>query len=122
MFIIYSSFTYYYKAHLKKHQKLEDSHYVFSKLISQTLSHSAVSITITSLTDFVAFLVGVTTSFKSVEIFCLYAGFSVLFCYIYQLTFFSGFLCIHLKRIQKEKNTFRHEVVPKKGVGSTLVL
>jgi len=106
MFIIYSSFTYYYKAHLKKHQKLEDSHYVFSKLISQTLSHSAVSITITSLTDFVAFLVGVTTSFKSVEIFCLYAGFSVLFCYIYQLTFFSGFLCIHLKRIQKEKNTF----------------
>ena len=65
-----------------------------------------MSITITSLTDFVAFMVGVTTDFKSVQIFCVYAGLSIFFCYFYQLTFFSGFLCLHLKRIEKKHNAF----------------
>lgn len=45
-----------------------------SERISQALSKSGVSITITSLTDFVAFLVGLSAGFKSVQIFCIYAG------------------------------------------------
>lgn len=106
MFIIYSSFTHAYKANLKNDKTLEVSRSTLSNIISKTLSHSAVSITITSVTDFVAFLIGITTGFKSVEIFCLYAGFAILFCYFYQLTFFSGFLCIHIKRIQEKKNSF----------------
>lgn len=106
MFIIYSSFTHIYRTHLKKEQCLEDSNALVASFISSTLAKSAVSVTITSLTDFVAFIVGVTTGFRSVEIFCMYAGFSILFCYFYQLTFFSGFLCLHLKRIQKKKNAF----------------
>lgn len=89
MFIIYSSFTHVYRTHLKK-QALDNSNEILCQFISTTLSKSAVSVTITSLTDFIAFIVGVTTGFKSVQIFCLYAGFSILFCYFYQLTFFSG--------------------------------
>ena len=45
-----------------------------SERISSALKKSGVSITITSLTDFIAFIVGVSTSFKSVQIFCVYAG------------------------------------------------
>lgn len=43
--------------------------------------------------------------FKSVQIFCVYVAFSILFCYIYQLTIFSGFLVIHAKRIKSNRNS-----------------
>jgi hypothetical protein len=42
--------------------------------ISIALKKSGVSITITSLTDFIAFMVGISASFKSVQIFSVYAG------------------------------------------------
>jgi predicted RND superfamily exporter protein len=77
-----------------------------SDLMSNTLSHSGVSITITSLTDFVAFMVGITTSFRSVQIFCVYAGLAIFICYLNQLTIYCGFLCIHAKLINKKRNGF----------------
>ena len=73
-------------------------------LISETLRKSGVSITVTSLTDFVAFVVGISTGFKSVQIFCVYAGVAIAMCYFYQLTFFTGFLVLHAKRVQKKHN------------------
>jgi predicted RND superfamily exporter protein len=57
-------------------------------------SDAAVSITVTSLTDFFGFLAGVVTPFPSVRIFCLYSGISVGFIYIWHLTLFGGFLAI----------------------------
>jgi hypothetical protein len=63
MFIIYASF--------KRQQK---KYSTSSKIIGNTFRKAGVSITITSLTDFVAFLVGVVSEFKGVEIFSLYAG------------------------------------------------
>ncbi len=99
MFIIYSSFVY-------TNNKREENRIDINETIKKTLARSGVSITITSLTDFVAFLVGVTTDFPSVQIFCVYAGVSILFCFFYQLTFFAGFLCLHLARVQKKNNAF----------------
>ena len=99
MFIIYSSFV-------NTNSKRRELRINKNDIIKTTLARSGVSITLTSLTDFVAFLVGVTTDFPGVQIFCVYAGFSILFCYFYQLTFFAGFLCIHLKRVEKKFNAF----------------
>ena len=96
MFIVYATFVRSYKA---KRQPYED-------LIADAMRHSGVSITITSLTDFVAFMVGLTTGFRGVQIFCVYAGFSILFCYLYQLTLFGGFLCMHARRIAVRRNAF----------------
>jgi predicted RND superfamily exporter protein len=110
MFIIYSSFV-----HAHRHRTIRSSSDAsssdndtkwLSEIISKTLLKSGVSITITSLTDFVAFIVGITTGFKSVQIFCVYAAFSILFCYFNQLTLFSGVLCLHARRIEKKKNSF----------------
>ncbi|CAD5115000.1 DgyrCDS4024 [Dimorphilus gyrociliatus] len=42
--------------------------------IAQTLRSSAISVTITSLTDLLAFCIGATTPFYSVRCFCVYAG------------------------------------------------
>ena len=38
------------------------------------LKHSGVAITITSITDFLAFAIGATSTFLSVQNFCLYTG------------------------------------------------
>ena len=101
MFIIYSSFQ---KA-FKEIKKEDEGEFYLQKLLVYSLSKSGVSITITSLTDVIAFLVGLTTNFRGVQIFCLYVSFAILFCYFYQLTLFSGCLCLHIKRIQKNKNS-----------------
>ena len=62
MFIIYSSF------------KRTDMNNETGERVPKTLEKIGVSITITSLTDFVAFMVGYFTDYKSVRIFCIYAG------------------------------------------------
>ena len=104
MFIIYSSFQHGFK-NIQKEPHLSTDDYL-SKLMIHTLSKSGVSITITSLTDFVAFIVGLTTNFRSVQIFCLYVSIAILICYLNQLTIFCGVLCLHIKRIIKNKNAF----------------
>lgn len=98
MFIIYSAYRH---THSKSGDKMD-----IAEVISNSLRRSGVSITITSLTDFFAFMVGLIADFKSVQIFCVYVGVSIIFCYFYQLTIFSGFLCVHVKRIEKANNSF----------------
>ena len=73
MFIIYASF------------KRTSKELAPQERISLALQKVGVSITITSLTDFTAFLVGVLTDFKSVQIFSIYAG-----------------LCLEIKNILKD--------------------
>ncbi|XP_067122484.1 patched domain-containing protein 3-like [Centruroides vittatus] len=71
--------------------------------LSEAYSESAVSITITSLTNFVAFISGVATPFRLIRIFCIYASTAVLFSYIYQITFVGGCMaiCGHLEKKQR---------------------
>ena len=51
---------------------------------------AAVSITITSLTDFLSFAVGMYTTLPAVRWFCLYSALGIAFTYFYYLTFFIG--------------------------------
>ena len=62
--------------------------------MGRCFSDAAVSITVTSLTDFFSFMAGVMTPFPSVRIFCLYTGVSVAFIYIWHITLFAGFLAL----------------------------
>ena len=77
--------------------------------MSDTMCHAAVSVTITSVTDFLAFLIGMITVFPSVFGFCLFTAVAVLFDYIYQITFFAG--CLALDGYREDANhhaiTFR---------------
>ncbi|XP_070560774.1 patched domain-containing protein 3-like [Ptychodera flava] len=81
---------------------------------------AAMSITITSITDLLAFFIGAITYFPSVRIFCIYTGIAVLFDYAYQITFFGA--CMTLFGRREEAN--RHcmtcmKVLPKKEAPST---
>ncbi|CAG0882355.1 unnamed protein product, partial [Darwinula stevensoni] len=58
----------------------------------ETYSEAAVSVTITSVTDGLSFLIGALTDIPSIYIFCMYTGTAVVFLYFSHLTFFGGFL------------------------------
>ena len=58
--------------------------------MAQTYSEAAVSITITSITDALAFGIGAISPLPAVRVFCLYTGVAVIFDYIFQITFFGA--------------------------------
>ncbi|XP_077012446.1 patched domain-containing protein 3 [Tamandua tetradactyla] len=66
--------------------------------LSSVYSKVAVSITITSITNILAFYTGIMTSFRSVQYFCIYTGTTLLFCYFYNITCFGAFLALDGKR------------------------
>ncbi|XP_076684243.1 patched domain-containing protein isoform X2 [Andrena cerasifolii] len=70
--------------------------------MAATLSEAAVSITITSLTDMISFFIGILSPFPSVQIFCIYSGFAVVFTFVFHLTFFTG--CVALSGYCEQKN------------------
>ncbi|KAH0954942.1 hypothetical protein HN011_012426 [Eciton burchellii] len=75
--------------------------------MAATLSEAAVSITITSLTDMISFFIGILSPFPSVQIFCIYSGFAVVFTFLFHLTFFSG--CVAISGYCERENL--HSVV-----------
>ncbi|XP_023216922.1 patched domain-containing protein 3-like [Centruroides sculpturatus] len=62
--------------------------------MSITYSEAAVSITITSLTNFLSFCIGMTTSYKIIQIYSVYISLAIIFCYFCEITFFGGILAI----------------------------
>ncbi len=68
------------------------------KRMAHTYKEAIMSITITALTDILKFSIGVTSDFPSVQSFCLYTSISILFCYIYTITFFGAFLALNGRR------------------------
>ncbi|CAL8310974.1 unnamed protein product [Gadus morhua 'NCC'] len=66
--------------------------------LASTYGMAAVSITITSLTDALAFFMGCCSPLGSVRFFSLYAGAAVVFCYLYNITFLGAFLALNGQR------------------------
>ncbi|XP_074689498.1 patched domain-containing protein 3 isoform X2 [Strix aluco] len=73
-------------------------------LLAETYAEAALSVTITTLTDVLAFFVGTWTAFPSVRSFCLYTGTAFVFCYIYTMTFFGGIIVLNHKREQGNRH------------------
>ncbi|EDV59834.1 patched domain-containing protein 3 [Drosophila erecta] len=66
------------------------------------MSEAAVSITITSVTDFISFLIGIISPFRSVRIFCTYSVFAVCFTFMWHITFFAA--CMAISGYRERKN------------------
>ncbi|CAD5232232.1 unnamed protein product [Bursaphelenchus xylophilus] len=62
--------------------------------LSQCLGHAASSITITSITDTLAFLIGSIAPLPAVKYFCYYSCVAIIFIYLYTMTLFSASLAI----------------------------
>ncbi|KAL4624630.1 patched domain-containing protein 3-like [Arapaima gigas] len=81
--------------------------------LANTYKEAAVSITITTLTNILAFYIGIMTPFRSVQSFCLYTGTAVLFCYIYNITFFGAFLALNGQREENNRHWLTCIQIPK---------
>ncbi len=66
--------------------------------LAETYKEAGVSITITTLTDVLAFYIGLLTPFGSVQSFCMYTSTALLFCYIFNITFFGACLAFNGRR------------------------
>ncbi|XP_023226054.1 patched domain-containing protein 3-like [Centruroides sculpturatus] len=60
------------------------------KRIGEAYSKASISITITSITNLITVLVGISAPFPIARLFCMYAALCILFTYLYQITFFGG--------------------------------
>lgn len=95
MFIMIAS----WEKSLRKKEK-----YDVKSLLSETYAEAALSVTITTLTDVLAFFIGTWTPFPSVRSFCLYTGTAFVFCYIYTMTFFGAVIVLNHKREQGNRH------------------
>ncbi|XP_053428568.1 patched domain-containing protein 3 [Nycticebus coucang] len=80
--------------------------------MSNVYSKVAVSITITTLTNVLAFYTGVMSSFRSVQYFCIYTGTTLLFCYFYNITCFGAFMALDGKREEVCLRWLKKSVTP----------
>ena len=53
------------------------------------MGHAGTSILITSLTDFVAFMISSTSAFPALQSFCVYAGIGILLLFWFQISVFA---------------------------------
>ena len=68
------------------------------------MKHAGVAITITSLTDLLAFAIGATTILPALQSFCLFAAMGIFFVFIYMATFFVAFFSLDQRRIEDDRN------------------
>ncbi|CAP27852.2 Protein CBR-PTR-17 [Caenorhabditis briggsae] len=83
-----------------------DRNLPYEKRIEKSMRHAAVSISITSLTDALAFIIGSIAPLPAVMYFCYYSSAAILFIFLYCLTMFVAFLALQGKREQE----LRHSV------------
>lgn len=81
-----------------------------SDRLGHTYAEAAVSISITSITNFISFIIGTITPFPSVRIFCTYTAVAVLFTYVWHITFFGG--CMAFFGHAEKKNLHGLTCVP----------
>lgn len=77
-------------------QSNPDDH--IAKRMKETMAHAGVSITVTSMTDFVAFIISTSTSLPALASFCFYAATGILFLFLFQCIFFGAYVVIDERR------------------------
>ncbi|KAG7201439.1 hypothetical protein KM043_004199 [Ampulex compressa] len=72
--------------------------------IAHALGHAGSAISITSLTDVVAFIIGASTILPSLQSFCIYAAVGVFVTFLLQITLFVAFFTLDARRINSKRN------------------
>ncbi|XP_058824384.1 NPC intracellular cholesterol transporter 1-like [Topomyia yanbarensis] len=87
------------------------SHLPLPEQMGLMLKHAGASITVTSLTDLVAFAVGSITVLPSLQSFCIYAAAGVLMMYFFAITFYVAIFTLDEQRIAARRNSFAPWIV-----------
>ncbi|EDO30398.1 predicted protein, partial [Nematostella vectensis] len=86
--------------------------------IRLVMANSGMTVTMTTVTDLIAFVVSATTAFPCIRYFCIYASFTVTFSYIMTITFFVAMASFDVRRIKSNRRDlcpFIYAWPPKKG-------
>ena len=73
------------------------------QLLGNTMKDVGFSITMTTVTDIVAFIIGTLSDFPAVRIFCISALVSIFFTYMMIHTFFLAMVACDIKRMERKK-------------------
>ncbi|XP_068204800.1 patched domain-containing protein 3-like [Palaemon carinicauda] len=71
--------------------------------IAMAMGHAGVSITVTSVTNFLAFIIGSSSELPALRYFCLYAAIGIAGIYFFQATFFVACLAIDQRRLEDNR-------------------
>ncbi|KAL5012271.1 hypothetical protein ScPMuIL_010822 [Solemya velum] len=72
--------------------------------IGETMRTSGMAITITSLTDLLAFSAGALSSFPAIQSFCTFAAVAIFLTYLMFVTFFLGCMTLYEQRVKSERH------------------
>jgi len=72
--------------------------------LGATMSHAGVAITITSITDFIAFGIGASTVLPALRSFCMYASIGIMVIFFFQSTWFTALLAIDEYRVDTHRD------------------
>ena len=75
------------------------------KRIAEAISHAGVSIMVTSLTDFVAFAISVSSALPALSAFCMYAAFCILALFLLQIFFFAALATFDARRVAADRKS-----------------
>ena len=95
MFVIVQSFD-----NLDEKEKQES----LFKRFGLTMRHAGVAITITSVTDLLAFGIGASTVLPALSSFCVYAALGIVFVFFYMATFFLAWFSIDQRRSEAHRD------------------
>jgi len=81
-----------------------DSHRSLRDRFGVTMSRAGCAITVTSITDFLAFAIGGTTVLPALKSFCLFCAVGLIVVYLLQATWFIAWFSIDQRRIEAGRN------------------
>lgn len=70
----------------------------------KSMHKAGLAITVTSLTDVIAFVIGATTEVPALRYFCVYAAVGIAMVYILQITLFLASVVLHQNKIDSQKH------------------
>ncbi|XP_023241472.1 patched domain-containing protein 3-like [Centruroides sculpturatus] len=82
--------------------RISDPKYAVEKRMEVTYGEAGVSITLTSLTNFISYCIGMMAPFPFIRIFSYYTATCVALNFVYQITFFGG--CLAMSGYREERN------------------
>ncbi|CAH3166529.1 unnamed protein product [Pocillopora meandrina] len=74
--------------------------------IKAVMKHSGATVTMTTMTDLVAFAVSTSTSFPAIRYFCVYAALTVTLSFLMVVTFFVALMTYDVRRIKSGRRDF----------------
>ncbi|XP_023235808.1 patched domain-containing protein 3-like [Centruroides sculpturatus] len=82
--------------------RISNPKYSVERRMEETYSEAGVSITLTSLTNFFSYCIGMMAPFPFIRIFSYYTATCIMFNFVYQITFFGG--CLALSGYREKGN------------------